>query len=79
MRDSEKLYVTAAVLLTVGFLGGFAFVSSVVWAPEGSGANIGMGLLAPLCFLAGLAGIVVAVSASVTARRERRADRTPRG
>lgn len=77
MRDSEKLHVVAATLLTVGFLGGFAAVASIVWAPEGGGANIGIGLLAPACFLVGLAGIAVSVAALVTGRRERRAHRAP--
>ncbi len=72
MRDSEKLYIVATVLLAVGFLGSVAFVVSVDFAPEGGGANIGMGLIGPVCFLAGIAGIPVTVAAVVTARRERR-------
>lgn len=75
MRDSEKLHVVAAVFLTIGFLGGFGLVASVIWAPEGGGANIGMGLLAPVCFLAGLVGTALAVAAAVSGRRERRRDR----
>lgn len=72
MRNSEKLHVVAAAFLSVGFLGGFALVASIIWAPQGGGANIGMGLLAPVCFLVGLAGMALAVAANVSARRERR-------
>ncbi|MBF4609566.1 hypothetical protein [Curtobacterium sp. VKM Ac-1393] len=66
MTTARTFHLISTLLLTVGFLGVGALMFDANYGPEGGGANIGLGLLMPLCLGSGVIGIAMGIAALVT-------------
>lgn len=66
MTTARTFHLISTIGLAIGFLGVGAVMFDANYGPEGGGANIGLGLLMPLCLGAGVIGIAMGIAALVT-------------
>lgn len=66
MTTARTFHLISTLLLAVGFFGVGALMFDANYGPEGGGANIGLGLLMPLCLGSGVVGIAMGIAALVT-------------
>lgn len=66
MTTARTFHLISTIGLAFGFLGVGAVMFDANYGPEGGGANIGLGLLMPLCLGAGVIGIAMGIAALVT-------------
>jgi hypothetical protein len=59
MTDAQKLHTLSTVMLALGFISLATLFLASVFAPEGGGVPIGLGLLVPLAVGGGLGGLVL--------------------
>ncbi|RPE74770.1 hypothetical protein EDF28_3829 [Curtobacterium sp. PhB137] len=76
MTTARTFHLISTPLLAVGFLGVGALMADVYYGPEGGGANIGLGLVMPLCLGSGVVGIAMGIAALVTTWSAGRAERS---
>jgi hypothetical protein len=76
MTTARTFHLINTLLLAVGILGVGALMADIYYGPEGGGANIGLGLLMPLCLGSGVVGIAMGIAALVTTWPTTRAARS---
>jgi hypothetical protein len=76
MATARTLHWISTVLLAVGFLGVGALMYDAFYGPEGGGANIGLGIVMPVCLLAGVVGLALGAAALVATWWGTRAERS---
>jgi hypothetical protein len=76
MTTARTFHLISTIGLAIGFLGVGAVMFDANHGPEGGGANIGLGLLMPLCLGSGVVGIATGVAALVTTWSADRATRS---
>lgn len=59
------LHLMSTLLLAIGFVGTAAFMVDVSTGWSGSGANIGLGLIATLCLGCGALGLLIGIAAAI--------------
>ncbi|PYY44195.1 hypothetical protein DEJ03_12200 [Curtobacterium sp. MCLR17_043] len=76
MTAARTLHWISTAMLAVGFLGVGALLYDASYGPEGGGANIGLGILMPVCLLAGVVGLALGAAAVAATWWGARAERS---
>ncbi|PZE70819.1 hypothetical protein DEJ27_07115 [Curtobacterium sp. MCPF17_018] len=76
MTTARTLHWISTAMLAVGFLGVGALLYDAFSGPEGGGANIGLGIIMPVCLLAGVVGLALGAVAVVATWSGARAERS---
>lgn len=76
MTTARTFHLISTLLLAVGFLGVGALMFDASYGPDGGGANIGLGLLMPLCLGSGVVGLAMGIAALATTWSATRAARS---